>query len=256
MSISWAKKRQLAYGTLVSVVILIVGSVYVYFGFFNEDPTCYDRKQNGAEHGIDCGGTCSIACNTEVNPEPVLLWARPFEVAKGVNNLVAYLQNPNVGYVGRSVEYLFRVYDKENVLIGTRISRVTIPPVKNFAIFEQSFSSGERKAAKAFFEFTEPIVWEKFTSLKPELAVGNIVTTSVSTSPQVTAEIENKTINRYRNIEVVAVVYDSAGNAMAASKTMVDDLPGGAVIPLIFTWPEPFTSPESKVEIIPKLPIK
>lgn len=255
MALSWAKQRQLIYGTIVSLVILGVGGTYIYLKFFNITPTCFDNKQNGREQGIDCGGACSIACRGQVIAEPIILWSRPFEVARGLTNLVAYLQNPNVSYVGHSVEYLFRVYDRDNVLIGTRIGRVTIPPVKNFAIFEQGFNSGEREPVKAFFEFSEPITWELFRSSKPEMAVKDTRISSEATVPRVEAMLENKTINRYQRIEVVALVYDNQGNAIAASKTVVDDLPGNSSVPLSFTWPEPFSASVSKVEIIPKLPI-
>jgi hypothetical protein len=256
MALTWAKKRQLVYGTLVSLFILIVGGTYVYFKFFNEAPTCFDHRQNGVEQGVDCGGYCSIACNNQVVAEPVLLWSRPFVVARGLTNLVAYLQNTNVNYVGREVEYLFNVYDKDNVLIGQRFGRVTIPPAKNFAIFEQGFNSGERVPVKAFFQFNDPIVWELYRSAKPELAVNNSRISNQSSVPRVDAVLENKTINRYQNIEVVALVYDTAGTAAAASKTIIDDLRGGSSANLVFTWPGAFNFEVSKVEIIPKLPVK
>ncbi len=255
MALSWAKRRQFLYGTIVSLVILIFGGSYVYFTFFNVTPTCFDNKQNGDEQGLDCGGSCSVACRGQVIAEPILLWSRPFEVAPGLTNLVAYLQNPNVSYVGHPVGYFFRVYDKDNVLIGTRSGTVTIPPVKNFAIFEQGFNSGGRTPVKAFFEFSDPIVWELFRSTKPELAVNDTRTSTESDVTHVDAVLENKTINRYQKIEVVAIIYDALGNAIAASKTVVDDLPGGGSVNLSFTWPQPFSGSVSKVEIIPKLPI-
>jgi hypothetical protein len=255
MALSWAKQRQLIYGTILSVVILGFGGTYVYFKFFNNAPTCFDNRMNGYEQGIDCGGSCVVACSNQVIAEPILLWSRPFVVAKGLTNLVAYFQNPNVSYVGRPVEYLFRVYDKDNVLLGTRTGRVSIPPVKNFPIFEQGFNSGEKEPVKAFFEFTEPITWELFQNQKPEFDVINVELSSTTTVPHIDAELKNRTINRYRNIEVVALVYDQEGNAAAASKTTVDDISGGISIPLTFTWPEPFNFSVSKIEIIPKLPV-
>ncbi len=255
MALTWAKQRQLLYGTIVSLVILGVLGSYIYFTFFNKAPTCFDRKQNGEEQGIDCGGNCVTACRNQVIAEPIVLWARPFVVAHGLTNLVAYLQNPNVNYVGNSVEYLFRVYDKKNVLIGTRVGRVTIPPVKNFAIFEPAFDSGETEPVKAFFEFDEPITWLRFSSFKPEFYISNTALSSENTSPRIDAMIENKTINRYKNVPVVVIVYDKEGNAIASSKTVIDSISGNQSLPLVFTWPQPFSEPYSKIEIIPQLPL-
>lgn len=256
MSLSWAHKRQLLFGSIVFVVVAGISSSYIYFTFFNKTPTCFDRKQNGNEQGVDCGGVCTLACTNQVMAEPVKLWSRPFVVAHGVANLVAYMQNPNVGYIGQPASYIFRVYDKDNVLIGVREGSAYIPQAKEFAIFEPGFNTGELEPVRAIFEFTEPIYWLRAKSGKTEFVVNNINTTGVAVSPRVDAKIENKTINRYKNIEVVALVYDSEDNAIAASRTIVDDLPGGAIENVTFTWPEPFTSPEARVEIIPKVPVK
>ncbi len=252
---SWAKQRQLMYGSAVVLFFALVIGVPVYLMFFNNAPTCSDGKKNGSETGIDCGGQCVVACARDVLPQPIVLWARPFVVAQGLNNLVAYIQNPNVNYVADPVEYLFRVYDKDNVLLGMRIGRIAIPPTKSFPIFEQAFDSGFQKPVKAYFEFTEPLVWKKFSSVKPEFDVIDKRLRNASSSPRLDATLINKTIDTYRNVEVVALVYDTDGNAIAASRTIVDVLYGNSEAPLVFTWPLGFKADTSKIEIIPKLPL-
>jgi hypothetical protein len=250
---SWAHQRQLIYGISVIVFLLIFIGVPIYFLYFYQKPNCFDLKMNGTEIGIDCGGDCERACTQEVLPEPIVLWARSFTVARGLHNLVAYVQNPNVNYVAEPVEYLFRVYDKDNVLLGTRIGRAIIPPLKNFPIFEQAFDAGELQPGKVFFEFTEPLIWKRAKSSTPELEIVDEQLINQSSTPRITAGIQNKTINRYSNIEVVAIVYDEKGNAAASSKTVVDVLQGGEELPIQFNWPLPFKFSVSKIEIVPKL---
>ncbi len=252
---SWAKQRQLMYGSAVFIFFALVIGTPTYLLFFNKAPTCFDRKQNGSETGIDCGGQCVTACARDVVAQPVVIWARPFLVANGITNLVAYVQNPNVDYIAEPVEYLFRVYDKDNVLIGTRVGRAAVPPSKVFPIFEQSFNSGFKKPVKAYFEFTEPLTWKKYTSIKPEFDVIDKRLSGASSTPKLEAVLVNKTIDTYRNIEVVALVYDTDGNAIASSRTIVDVLYGNSESPLVFTWPEAFNVSTSKIEIIPKLPL-
>jgi hypothetical protein len=252
---SWAHKRQLMYGAGVIVFILLVIGVPVYFIFFNALPTCFDSKMNGDEIGVDCGGSCQRACSQEVLPEPIVSWSRSFTVAQGLNNLVAYVQNPNVNYTAEPIPYIFLVYDKENVLLGTREGYARVPPTKTFPIFEPAFDAGTRQPAKAIFEFTAPAVWNKYDAQKPEFDVIDERLLSASTSPIIKATLLNKTINKYANIEVVAIVYNKDGNAFAASKTIVDIIHGNDEAPLVFTWPTPFTDDISKIEIIPKLPI-
>jgi hypothetical protein len=63
----------------------------------------------------------------------------------------------------------------------------------------------------------------------------------------------NNTLARFENIEVVVVVYGAGDNAIASSRTFVPLLQSRAEVPIVFTWPEVFTQPVSKIEIIPKL---
>ncbi|MEN9649059.1 MAG: hypothetical protein RL094_26 [Candidatus Parcubacteria bacterium] len=255
--ISWAAKRQLAYATLVLVVLLIVIGLPVYFIYIQKQPTCFDKIKNQNEQGVDCGGVCQRACMEQVIPLPITMWSRAFKVSGGTYNLAAYVQNANVDYTSEPTRYLFRVYDSENVLIGIREGITSVPPTKSFPIFEQAFNTGERVPAKVFFEFTRGMVWKKYAGVKPEIEVIDErfvgTTTASSSMPRLEAALSNKTVNTYRNIEVVTIVYDIDGNAMAASRTYVDILPGKQQVPILFTWPEPFKSEVSKVEVIPKL---
>lgn len=252
---TWARQRQLIYGTCVLLFLLLVIGVPVYFIFFNKPPLCTDNKMNGGETGVDCGGPCSRACDADVLPEPIVMWSRVFTVARGLNNLVAYAQNPNVSYTAEPIPYIFLVYDKDNVLLGTREGYARIPPTKTFPIFEPGFDAGQKEPVKAVFEFTDRAIWHKYSTAKPELEVVNTRTASLDTTPIIRATLVNKTISKYTNIEVVAIIYDLEGNAFAASKTVVDTLYGNASVPLSFTWPKPFTLDISKIEIVPKLPI-
>jgi hypothetical protein len=253
---SWAQKRKLIYGSATFLFLLCVIGIPVYLTYFNNPPTCTDHVQNGNEQGVDCGGFCVTACAGEVLPEPIVLWSRPFSVARGLNNLIAYVQNPNVNYVAEPIEYVFLVYDKDNVLIGTREGKALVPPTKTFPIFEPAFNAGERKPVKSVFEFTAPAIWKRFQSVKPELSIADENLKNASSTPRLEASLVNETINKYKDVEVVAIIYNEEGNAVAASKTLVDVLPAEDQVPIVFTWPEPFDFKISKIEIIPKLPIK
>ncbi len=53
----WAFWRRLQYGTGFLVFWSALG-VLLYYSFFYQPPTCFDKVQNGAELGMDCGGVC------------------------------------------------------------------------------------------------------------------------------------------------------------------------------------------------------
>lgn len=252
---SWNSQRQLIYGSAVLLFLILVIGIPVYNVFFNKAPSCFDNKLNQNETGVDCGGMCERACVLDVVSLPVTVWSRAFLVTEGMYNLVAYVQNPNVEYVAEPTRYIFRVYDKDNVLIGVREGTADVPPTKTFPIFEQGFDTGYREPVSTFFSFIRSVPWKKYQGSLPELEIADERITEASTGVRIDAVLINKTINQYMQIEVVAIVYDAEGNAMASSRTFVEKLEGSASAPLVFTWPKEFPSEVSKIEIIPKLPI-
>src|SRR3990167_9267397 len=90
---TWAMQRQLFYVGVLLLFFLIFGFLITY-SRFNQPPTCTDLKQNGSETGVDCGGSCQLACLAQVDPITIL-WSRAFKVIPGRYNAVAYLENRN-----------------------------------------------------------------------------------------------------------------------------------------------------------------
>ncbi len=251
---SWSFRRRFLYLSIIALII-IPPTVFYVWKSQQKPPSCSDGVQNQDEHGPDCGGICKLACFFEVQAEPTIQWSRAYYVSKGVYNLVAYLQNPNVNYVSQPVGYVFKVYDEKNVLLGSREGVVALPTAKVFPIFEPSIDVGERIPKKVSFEFTEPITWIEYSGDKPELSVSDASLTRTDESPKLTAKVQNKTLRQYSNIEVVAIIYDELGNGFMASRTYIDKLGDKQSKEVSFTWPEPLTASSSRIEIIPKLAI-
>ena len=112
---------------------------------------------------------------------------------------------------------------------------------------------GERIPKKVVFEFTEPLTWIEYGGDKPELSVSDIVLSRLDESPKLSAKVSNKTLNQYRGVEVVAILYDVEGNGFASSRTFIDRIGDKQTKDIYFTWPETFTASTSRIEIIPKL---
>lgn len=217
------------------VFLLIIIPVFI---LYYKMPTCSDGKKNGAETGVDCGGACDLLCSFE-GLNPIILWSRAFKVTNGVYSAVAYIQNPNINSE-TEVSYVFKLYDSNNALISTKANRTFIPKNKVLAIFEQNISVGEKVPVRATFEFTSEMAWRKNSAVQPELVITQKSLVGEETRPRVDAVIENKSIETVEQIEVVAVVYDSLGNAFAASRTFVDKLAKDESARISFTWLQPF----------------
>jgi hypothetical protein len=104
--------------------------------------------------------------------------------------------------------------------------------------------------ARTFFEFSSVPVWKKTTTAEPALALTGRPPVDQQTSPRLVATIENRGLDPVYNVEVVAIVYDEMSNAVATSRTIVDVVGKGSVVPITFTWPEPFAVQAVRTELL------
>ena len=249
---SWAAKRKLFYLTIIALIILFF--LYLFIRpYLNQAPTCIDKKQNGTETGVDCGGSCQLACTLQVDKLSVL-WSRIFEVVPGRYNAVAYLENHNQDTVINSINYRFRFADKNNVFIGKRDGTAYIPPSGKIAIFEPAIDLGNSIPVYTTFEFTSEPTWiqvsgDKVNQLK--VLVSDIKLENEDTAPVLKALVKNNSLFQITNVNIVAILYDAKGNAVNVSKTYLNQLDGEEIKNINFTWPQAFGDKVVQEEIIP-----
>ncbi|MEI6346264.1 MAG: hypothetical protein WCO79_03465 [bacterium] len=249
--LSWSAKRKTLYTlAFVAGVLLFIAAPTAYVVY--RPPTCTDGKMNQGEQGADCGGPCTNLCQ-EKELDPIVLWQRSFEVGPGAYNVIAYIQNPNVNSSAIQVPYIFRLYSADQVLISERTGKVNLPPNMSFPVFEANLPTGKQVPARASFEFRAKPYWVRQPRVFPDVRVNNVVLSREDANPLLNAEIENKELITYDRVPVVAILYDVAGNAVAASRTILDSIEGQSTQPVVFTWPKPFGVSISEKEIVPIL---
>ena len=185
--------------------------------------------------------------------EPNVRWAQSIQVKPGLYNALAYIENPNIDAGVDSVEYIFKIKDKDGVLIYERKGKTFIPPNRSFAVFEGGILTGEKIPTKVTFEFTSYSVWKKLENKEAGLSIMNEKISNEDESPRLDATLENNTIQPILNIEVVVIAYDESGNALGFSRTFIDKINKGESQNITFTWPNPFGSDIAKIEIIPRV---
>jgi hypothetical protein len=238
--LSWAAKRKLLYG---GVVIALFGTALVLFAaaFF------YPKPANPV-----CDGPCPTAGALS----PIVHWTRVFRVREGVYSAVAYVENPNINIVAHNVKYTFKLYDTDNVLVYEIHGQTYIPARKAFGIFEGAIPVGSRLPTRAVFRFDEQPVWQPVVAISPELNINNQSLSDEQSAPKLQADIVNPSVADVNmTIEVIAILYDASGDAIASSKTIVDRLSSNQPNRLTFTWPEPFRSKVERIEILYKTPL-
>ncbi len=250
----WASKRKR------NILIVIFSLFFLFFIIFvislgKKEPTCFDGIQNGTETGVDCGGNCVKACSDEVN-NLIVWWVRPFKVSKGLYNVVAYVENQNLNYGIKNLDYEFRLYDENNVLVSQPVKGSTfVEANKRFAIFEPGISTGDREVYNVFFHFSKSKDWIKvpadlrysfFQTREPVL-------TKIHTSPRLSVYVKNTSLYDFIDVPVIAILYDKRGNAIASSRTYIDRINHGEEKQVFFSWPEPFSYKIVRIEIIPRI---
>lgn len=246
---SWAARRRFLYilGFLCICAALVSAPVY---SFLKTPPTCFDGVQNGLETDVDRGGVCVALDGRQLIPLTVQ-WTRPFEVQSGVYNAVAYIENPNENAGIRSLNYELRLYDAENVLVASRQGKTFIMPGSITPIFEGRINTGNHLVTRSFLDFDQVVPWERMTDVARVIAVENKVVKDVQLSPRIEAVAHNTSVKPITNPSFVAVVFDTAGNAFAGSRTVFERLSADEERPIVFTWSAAWPLAVGRIDIIP-----
>lgn len=247
---SWASKRRTSYAVGVILFFTVLIGTPVAYWFFTIPATCEDGKINQGETAPDKGGPCFVLDERMLSPSTIL-WARSFIVRDGSYSSVAYVQNPNDTAGVARVGYRFKLYDSDNVLVAEREGSTFIMPGAVTPIFEGAIPTGNRIASRTYVEFTSLIVWERMDNRARVITVSNVDAADTDTMPRVTASVRNTSVSDMRNVTLIAVVFDPAGNAFAASQTAIDALEAGESETIIFTWPDPFRIQIGRIEVTP-----
>ncbi len=245
---SWASRRRALYLLGLIVAFAIIIGVPTFF-FLYEKPTCEDGLQNGLEDGIDCGGECTIICSFSA-ADAITQWSRLFDVIPGVYSTVAVVENPNATVGAIDVPYSFKLRGADNVLVYEKKGIVSLPPKSVTPIFETGLQTGERIPTRSEFTLGTP-VWVRQEPVKHDISVRDQKIENEAVQPTVTAVLRNDTTNPVGEFAAIAILYDTEGNALHASRTIVDGLDALAETRVVFTWPQPLPGSVAQIDIIP-----
>ncbi|HEC30795.1 MAG TPA: VWA domain-containing protein [Candidatus Yonathbacteria bacterium] len=235
----WARKQQLVYALSV-LGILILLSIYPLFKLFYTPTSCFDNKQNQEEIGIDCGGSCSVLCGTQVE-KLTIGWAKAFMVNKGRYDLAAVVENPNYNAGIKDMPYTFKVYDENGSIITEKTGSVFIKPRDKFIIFEPNIQTKGKEIKKVVLNFQQNPVWTKMQQQAPKITVRNKRLFNIKSSPRFNATIFNSSIDDLSNVDITAIVYNGSDNPIAVSSTYEERIDRGTSKDIFFTWPSKFT---------------
>jgi hypothetical protein len=238
------------YITGVVLFFLVVVGFPIAYKLLTIPATCTDGIQNQGETAVDRGGPCPLLDERYLQPHAIL-WARAFRVRDGTYSAAAYVQNPNNNAGVAEARYRFSFYDAQNILVADREGTTFIMPGTITPVFGSRIDTGARIVAHTYFEFTDPLIWERADNAALAISVGNKQLSNTDTAPRITADAQNTSVTDMHAVGFTAVVFDPAGNAFAASATEVERIGAGQTANLIFSWPDPFPVRVGRIDIIP-----
>ncbi len=233
----WALWRRVQYATGFFAMCGMFG-VLIYFANFYQPANCNDRLQNGLETGIDCGGGCVQICAADIIP-PRIVWAESFEISPGKYNAVAYVENYNQTEGTPELSYTLQLFSGEE-LVAERVGKTVLPPNSAYPIFEGRVEVDVEKPVTSTNLILEPAeLWLPASADRGHFRSADINLKGADTNPQLSVKIENTTLNASNNIEVVATIFNEAGEAVTASQTYIERIEGQSTKDIVFTWPNP-----------------
>lgn len=249
---NWAQRRRLAYMMGVLLVLAVALSLVVRQAT-KVAPTCYDSKQNQGEVGVDCGGPCTFYCQNEL-AEPKVRWQRAFMIRPGIVHAVAYIEHSYPTAAARQIRYNFKIYDDKNTLIGERNGSTFLGPMGRTAIVETLIQTGNVTPALVRFTILPPLPWEKIPVDFSQVVIktDRTLLEPLADSTRLTATIENTSRYRFRDLDVVAILYDKDDNAMTVSESKLDMLDAQGTTTVVFTWPFAMPAGVGRIEIVPR----
>ncbi|MEN9523990.1 MAG: hypothetical protein RL536_59 [Candidatus Parcubacteria bacterium] len=246
---SWSQRRKSIYGLIITIIVVGGIGVPAYYLFYKA-PTCSDGVMNGNEQGIDCGGSCQRLCPSSFYA-PKVGWTRFEEVAPGLYNLAAYIENLNLDGEAKNAPYHIVLYDDRGVLITDTSGVVTLPPHRNTLSFQGAINVGKRIPTKALFEFTQYPNWHKQKDTLSAIVVGEKKYQEDESGSSLTVNMRNTSVYSLVNISVYVILKDKDGNALGFSKTVLDEIPPQGSVIAPFTWPLNRHGKVISIEVLP-----
>lgn len=251
METSWAHRRKWVYGIGFVIAVVLLG-IYVFRDTIFPTPTCFDKKQNGYETGVDCGGTCSLRCAQDIIPLSVV-WAQAVPTSTSTYDLIALISNKNIDNAPHQAVYTFTVYGADGKKFMETKGTTIVPVDGDFPVIKQNVSlPSPSVTVSATISNNIPHYKVLENPTQPTIRVTN-TRYEPGTIPRVYATVVNTKRVALRNVPVRAILYSGDGNVFAVGETIIPDLPKESSKEVVFTWRSAFKDAPVKTSIVPIL---
>ncbi len=250
---SWTSRRKSRI-IYIFLAIVCLGGGLLIVPLVTRTPTCFDGRTNGTETGVDCGGSCALQCK-EYTQDLNIKWQRSYQIVKGFYNAVAYVENQNFQAGTKKINYKFRLYDKDRILVAERNGQTFVEPNRGFIVFDQQIPVGNSIPVYTTFDFTDTVSLYKTDARYDDLII-RVTGQELQThdiKPRFSATLKNiSDVYTISDIDVYVVLYDEDDNAVQVGKTRLDQLIPRQEKNIFIVWQNQFEKKPVRFEVIPR----
>jgi len=212
--------KHLLYGLFYLVIFGFLG--YGFFLYFSPLPSCADGVQNGEETGLDCGGGC-LPCAIKDLRLLRVVGTDLLPVTATESTAVIRLENPNVSYGATDLSYIITgrdttgasrpLFSGSSFIYPGEVKYIILPAlsVDRSIISADTAVSALAWAPRGDWKLTSMEARQiSVFSDKSFITVSGIITSSESVL--------------FPEVNVSALLYNSAGILVGASRTSISDL--------------------------------
>jgi hypothetical protein len=220
--------KQAIYGGIYLVIFLSF-CVWFYFLVVKPAPTCFDKKHNQNEEGVDCGGSCAQIC-LPANLQPVSLVdeVQVFSPVSGKATLLARLKNPNEAH-GALVSYVLTIYDEKDQVVASLSQKVLLYPSQVRYIIVPSVNlEDETIRVKRASLRLQKVDWQLAELMRqPQVAIRDHNIERDGNFLSVSGNVTNSDIMDISQATIIAVFFNQFNIAIGAARTELPELRSG-----------------------------
>lgn len=238
------RKRKKIIGIYVLLIAAVAGLLY---WSLKAEPTCFDKKKNQGEEGIDCGGLCD-PCKAEIKASDLLVQESVFIYGgPGKYDVLAKVRNPNDKLGSPKFYYKFVLKNAAGEILAEKEGTSFILPAETKNIIETNLETQEAPLGVTveikntewinFLDYAKPeyesprlnIYREEYRPVSSGIGFGNA-----------TGLLRNESPFDYHIIYVSVVLRDFSGDPIAVNKMEIRDLGAKEERDFQLFWPNSF----------------
>jgi Mg-chelatase subunit ChlD len=140
------------------------------------------------------------------------------------------------------------LYDRDG-LITERKGTTPFAPKSLIPFFEGRVETGDRVPTQARITYDLHPIWVPATLGGERYGTERRTLTGADTQPVLSATLKNDSLDEVHDVEIVATVFDTNGNALTASRTRVPTFRARSSEDITFTWQEPIATTLRSCEV-------